>query len=299
MLIKLVGLQSEMSVDYLKEVEAIKPLIAEAADRFVLPRFGKLKEEDIVRKGRYDELVTLADTESSDFVLPVLRARFPGSFTEEHMSEDRFDHDIVWVADTLDGTDEFRHGHRGFCLQAALLKRRSGLYVSVAGLIYLPLEKKFVYATESEGPFVDHNGKISKVAVPKADKIIATQREMDYSKELEAFYEFLRRKGYHVEVLHTGAAGATFVQMITGPIRPNLYVMPRPYTKEWDVSPADPVIVAAGGWVRTLDFDLFNYNRKNPKNERGYVAAIGHKEGLIKDLLEEFGGVDAILRDRA
>ncbi len=276
-------------IDYLKEVNLLKPVIAQAADKFIVPRFRSLREEDILNKGRLDETLTIADTDASDFILSWCRERFPGSFTEEEISDDRFDYDILWSIDPLDGTDEFRHGKPGFCVQTSLLVKRGGSYVPVAGIIYLPLEKRFVYGTENTGPFLDFNGKTKKIIARKTSGIIATQREQDPSPELDKFYQFLRKCGYKVKVIDTGGAGSTVAQMFIGMERPNLYIMPRSYTKEWDLSPSENCVSRAGGWISDLHGNQISYNRQNTKNENGYVVAIGLEKEEILARITEFG----------
>ncbi|MBI2172729.1 MAG: hypothetical protein HYT73_00775 [Candidatus Aenigmarchaeota archaeon] len=113
-------------MDYLSEVEYLKPAVTEAADMFILPRFRNLKDGDVLNKGDFDKTVTAADIETSTYLLEHCRKRFPGSFTEEDMDDRRFEHDVLWSIDPLDGTDEFRHGREDFGIQAALLEKRDG-----------------------------------------------------------------------------------------------------------------------------------------------------------------------------
>lgn len=287
-----------MNLNPLQEVEMLKPVLAEAAERFILPRFKNLKAEEIVKEGRFDEIVTVADEESSRFILAWCKSRFPGSFTEEELTDERFNYDALWSIDPLDGTDEFKHGKPGFCVQASLLARRpGGLYFPIAGLIYLPLERKFVYSTETEGPFLD-DGEKRLIELPKTRDMAATQREQDPNQELGNFYEFLRQKGYEVQVLKTGGAGSTVARMLIGEHKPNLYIVTRRYSKEWDLSPSENAVARAGGWISDLYGNRFSYNRSNCYNERGFVVAVGLDKTEVISRLTKFG-IEKLLNSKS
>ncbi|MBI2579569.1 MAG: hypothetical protein HYW27_01570 [Candidatus Aenigmarchaeota archaeon] len=276
-------------MDYLNEVEHLKPAVVEAADRFILPRFRNLEDGDVLNKGDFDKTVTAADMETSSFLLDSCRERFPGSFTEEDMDDRRFEHDTLWSIDPLDGTDEFRRGREGFGIQAALLERKNGGYFPAAGFLYLPVRKTFVYATQSEGPFVDDGHVIREIKVPISRNITGFQREIDISKELDEFYKFMRKKGYEVNSMNIGGACASVAQMLLGSPYPNLYICPRPYTKEWDTSPFENMIARAGGFISDLYGNQFTYNRHDVRNLNGFVICIGYEKGRVMSWIDEFG----------
>ncbi len=107
--------------------EEVLPLLADAAQRAVTPRFRRLREDDVVEKAK-DELVTIADREAEAIIEQGLLALLPGSRVvgEEACSADSsllhgLDRGIVWLVDPLDGTANFVAGQPVFATMAALL----------------------------------------------------------------------------------------------------------------------------------------------------------------------------------
>lgn len=125
--------------------------------------------------------------------------------------------------------------------------------------------------------------------------IIGFQRDIDRSAELDEFYGFLRKKGYEVTSMDTGGAAANVAMMFLGMPHPNLYICPRPYTKEWDVSPFENMVAQAGGWISDIYGNQFTYNRRDVRNLNGFVICIGYEKGQVMGWINEFGA-DNILK---
>lgn len=51
---------------------------------------------------------------------------------------------------------------------------------------------------------------------------------------------------------------------------------PAPFTWEWDVCASDIIIHEAGGKFTDTKGEIFNYNKKDPRNNYGYVASNGN-----------------------
>jgi len=284
---------------YYEEVRWMIPILREAAEKEILPRFGKVVEEKKREtKSGYQDTVTLADKKASERILKKVRKNFPGSYSEEHLDDDRFDYDLVWHFDPVDGTREFVEKIKdGFSINAALLKRlESGNYWPVAGIVYLPGVNKLLYNDGSDGVIFLDKGK--QVQIPKQGKkeILGWVRRIDPSQKLLDFYKSLGYKvGLQPRSMLRGGIGSSIVDLIEGRI--NLIVYNYNITREWDWGMAVPIIKAAGGFICDLSGREFtNYNRKEtPKNEQydlnGIVASIVFKKDDIipnipRDLLE-------------
>jgi fructose-1,6-bisphosphatase/inositol monophosphatase family enzyme len=105
----------------------VLPLLAEASERAVMPRFRQLREGDVIDKGK-DELVTVADREAEAIIEQGLLALWPGSRVvgEEACAANPallqgLDHGVVWLVDPLDGTANFVAGRPVFAVMASLL----------------------------------------------------------------------------------------------------------------------------------------------------------------------------------
>lgn len=107
--------------------DQVLPLLAEASERAVMPRFRQLREGDVIEKAK-DELVTVADREAEALIEHGLLALWPGSRVvgEEACAANPallqgLDQGRVWLVDPLDGTGNFVAGRPVFAVMASLL----------------------------------------------------------------------------------------------------------------------------------------------------------------------------------
>lgn len=107
--------------------DQVLPLLAEASERAVMPRFRQLREGEVIDKGK-DELVTVADREAELIIERGLLALLPGSRVvgEEACAANPallqgLDQGHVWLVDPLDGTANFVAGRPVFAVMASLL----------------------------------------------------------------------------------------------------------------------------------------------------------------------------------
>lgn len=282
---------------FYREVEYIIPIIIEAARTEVLPRFGKVVEErkKQTRSG-YADTVTAADKGASARILEQVRKKFPGSYSEEHLYEDRFDYDLIWHFDPVDGTREFcEQIVDGYALNAALLKRQpNGNFWPVAGVIYMPGTRELLY---NDGFKINRflNGRDEKsLPICSKDKILGWVRKVDPSRKLIDFYsELEKRLNLPSDIVYRGGIGASIVDLVKGKI--NLLVYNYNITREWDWAMSVPVITAAGGFICDLNGnDLKNFNRKETDKKEEYfldgvVASIAFKkEEIIPRITKNF-----------
>jgi fructose-1,6-bisphosphatase/inositol monophosphatase family enzyme len=108
--------------------DGVLPLLAQASEQAVMPRFRRLREGEVIEKAK-DELVTVADREAEQIIERGLLALLPGSRVvgEEACAADAsllqgLDQGRVWLVDPLDGTANFVAGRETFALMAALLQ---------------------------------------------------------------------------------------------------------------------------------------------------------------------------------
>ena len=108
--------------------ERVGALMAEAAERAILPRFRALAEDEVEEKSP-GELVTVADREAEAILAAGLPPLLPGSrvIGEEACSVDpslldALGEGTVWLVDPLDGTGNFAAGRPNFAVMVALLR---------------------------------------------------------------------------------------------------------------------------------------------------------------------------------
>lgn len=278
--------------NYYSDIPLMVDLIKEAARMEILPLWKKCMGKN---KTTHDfvDIVTDADKRASNYILERIEKKFPGSYSEEDKRADRFENDIIWQIDPLDGTQEFcEHIEEGYACHAALLKKINGFYEPVAGIIYLPGTDTLWY---SDGKKVVFERKGIKLKIPEKDrsKIRGYVRKVDPNGEVIDFYHDIGDKlGMRVEVIHSGGAGASISDLLEGKI--NLIVMNYDYTKEWDLAMAEPIIKAIGGFICDLDGNDFVYNRKDvpglgePYNLKGYIiSTVFSKEEILPHITEK------------
>lgn len=108
--------------------DRVAALMAEAAERAILPRFRALAQNDIEEKSP-GELVTVADREAEALLTASLAPLLPGSrvIGEEACATDArlldtLGEGTIWLVDPLDGTGNFAAGRPDFAIMVALLR---------------------------------------------------------------------------------------------------------------------------------------------------------------------------------
>ncbi|MDE2412976.1 MAG: inositol monophosphatase, partial [Sphingomonadales bacterium] len=103
-----------MTVDAL--TRAVYPVILDAVERAIMPRFQTLQAGEIIDKGG-NELVTVADREAEVILAEGLARILPEATIvgEEAASADptlldRLGDDLCWIIDPVDGTNNFAAG---------------------------------------------------------------------------------------------------------------------------------------------------------------------------------------------
>ncbi len=278
--------------NYQDEVQEMIKLIKDASQKEILPRFCNVKGQYKINNTNFKELVTEADIKASEFVLNKIRKKFPGSYSEEHKYPDRFEHDLIWQLDPVDGTEEFFRGNKeGYSFLAALLKKQTnGIYLPVTGIIYLPGVDKLWYNDGSNKIIFVEEGKEKQVPTLRKDKLIGEIRKIDPSKKLEKIYYSLGQKlGVDVEIIYTGATGSSISDLLEGKI--NLYLMNYNYAKDWDIGMAETIIRTLSGFICDFDGNKFIYNKTDIKNYgepylmKGIAASIVFNKNEILPLI--------------
>ncbi len=136
--------------------ERVGAVMAEAAERAILPRFRALAAHEVEEKSP-GELVTIADREAEAILAAGLAPLLPGSrvLGEEACSLDprlldSLSEGMVWLVDPLDGTGNFAAGEPDFAVMVALL--RDG--VAQAGWILDPLTRRLARAELGSGAWL-------------------------------------------------------------------------------------------------------------------------------------------------
>jgi len=271
----------------LPNIHAVAAAIREAARAEALPRFRRLKADDIKEKSPGD-LVTVADLETELALSRALSALLPGSIMvgEEAVAENPSllealaGEDACWLIDPIDGTINYAHGVSLFATMVALVVRGE----IVGGWVYDPVHDVMAMAEKGSGAYLDGH-QVTLPAPPPLSRLSGCLHLAGYDRDLAAT---AARNFEHVGpllVLH--CAGLEYQLMLTGRLHYAVYSRMNP----WDHAPGLFILGEAGGHGAHLDgspYDLGVIEHPAP-----FLAAVGvpewddlrqHLFGLTNDL---------------
>jgi fructose-1,6-bisphosphatase/inositol monophosphatase family enzyme len=137
------------------DFDAVGEILREAAQTLICPRFRCLDQAAISTKSHDNDLVTVVDLETEEFLCRRLTALLPGSgaMGEESVYRDAARKKIldgpdpVWIVDPVDGTANYARGIPEFAIIVALAQRGRTL----AGWIHDPLSGRLYVAERGSG----------------------------------------------------------------------------------------------------------------------------------------------------
>jgi 3'(2'), 5'-bisphosphate nucleotidase len=212
--------------------------------------------------------VTAADRASNRILLAGLRSAFPADAIlseEEKDSGDRLERERVWIVDPLDGTKEFLAGNGEFSVMVGLVERGE----PVLGLVYLPALDVLYGAVRGRGAWVERGGRRSRLRCAPADprglRLVGSRSHPD---------PLLARMQGALgipEAVPCGSVGVKCGRIAESEC--DLYLHPVPYLKEWDTCAPDAILTEAGGWVSDCRGEPLRYNKPDPVQPHGILAA--------------------------
>ncbi len=139
------------------------------AAREAAAKAGAIQMESLNRsfqinfKGR-SNLVTEVDIKCEKVILDLISSRFPGhDFLAEEGGESGGGSDYLWIVDPLDGTTNYAHGYKRFCVSIALAVKGE---VKV-GLVRDEAAGETFHAIRGEGAFLNDE----RIRVSKTGKV--------------------------------------------------------------------------------------------------------------------------------
>lgn len=221
------------------QTEQVSDLLADVADRLILPRFGALESADIQEK-KPGDLVTVADREAEIELARVLRAAEPGVlvvgeegvFTDPSILELLAGAEHAWVIDPIDGTRNFARGRADFAVMLAEVRNA----VTIRGWIWQPVHQRLYVAERGAG--VTCNG-----------KRVAPAGKSPRDVPLGASYLPVPGEEYaDVKVIRSwGSCGVDYPKLIEGEVDFLCYRSMFP----WDHLPGGLMVTELGGRIST------------------------------------------------
>jgi myo-inositol-1(or 4)-monophosphatase len=222
--------------------------------------------------------VTDADLAADKIIREVLAQHFPDDpiLTEEGQDDERrLTSSRCWIADPVDGTEQFIQRTGEFDVLVAFVL--DGRPVAVAG--YQPATGVLVTAIAGGGAWVRQDGGEPRHITfdPVGDRLRLATSKWFGAPENAAIIQAV------ADALGTGpeppAVTGFSPRMFLSPRALDVMIGVRPgdeqdMASEWDFAVADLVFHEAGGMVTDLTGQRFRYNKPAPRNIGGLIAAV-------------------------
>lgn len=213
-----------------------------------------------------DSPITAADKASNEIIVNMLNENFPevSMLSEESvLDKSRFENDLCFIVDPLDGTKEFIKRNGEFTVNIALAYKHR----AVMGVIYVPVTGLMYYAAQGYGAHKEENGKATKMSVTdKTDNLILVGSKSHASDKLKTLIE--AKKHLINDVV---SAGSSLKGTMIAEGKADVYYR-YALCSEWDTAAMQCIVEESGGIFRQMDGTEMTYNRKNSLNEKGFYA---------------------------
>ncbi|HUT55756.1 MAG TPA: inositol monophosphatase family protein [bacterium] len=228
------------------------------------------RPHEVTLKG-VSNLVTEVDVACEDAIISLVRSRFPDhSFLAEEGGETAPGSDHLWIIDPLDGTTNYAHGLRRFCVSIGLaVKGRVE-----AGAVYNAVADELFTAVRGKGAWLNGERILVSRVKKVEDALICTGFSYDKGKRLgRDLVPYLKILPAAQSLRRTGCAALDLCDVAAGRFdgfwELNL--------NAWDVAAASLVIEEAGGRWTGIGGDLVDL----------YAREFLATNGLIHDEMVE------------
>ncbi len=235
------------------QIDKIVSFAIEAGD--IANKAFKTKDFEIKIKSDNSK-VTSADIEISKFIDKKLTQEFPQiPVICEEGDLRKFDEDVFWLIDPIDGTSSFIAGSDQFAINIALIKNKKAVF----GLIYAPAFEggKMVFSNyENQVIFFDGiNKKILETKKPDQNKLRIVTSPRTKDSEIDSFIaEFYKDSNKEIIVERLSSA-VKFFRLLEG--QADIYLHLRE-SMEWDIASGQALLEIMNGKVKNL---LFNNDK--------------------------------------
>ncbi len=228
--------------------ERVVAALKEVSGESIVPRFNKLRKEDVRAKTHPADLVTIADEEAEQRLTPILRAALRGSrvIGEESVAADAGllrlleEDQPVWVIDPVDGTSNFVNGIPRFAVIVALIAHGE----TIMGWIHDPLTGNTIAAEQGAGAWsTTITGDVSRCELPPAPSAL---KEMTVALHPKAY---ARSLGQFARNLRQGSAAHDYWALAEG----RMHLLAYRKMKPWDHAAGVLIHREAGGYNAMLD----------------------------------------------
>ncbi|MDP8254999.1 MAG: inositol monophosphatase family protein [Candidatus Alcyoniella australis] len=236
-------------MDYREALEFTKQIAQQAGDYLL----GKLDTELIVNsKSSPVDLVTDADRGSEELICSAIALHYPQhEIISEETARNIEGREYQWVVDPLDGTVNYAHGLRAFCVSIALLENGEPLL----GVVHHPAQSETFWALRGQGAYVNSQ-RISVSPEPRLDRsLLATGFPYDIRNTAQTNLDhFLKFSICSQAVRRIGSAALDLAWVAAGRFEGFWELK----LKIWDMAAGVLLVSEAGGQVSDFGGDKLN-----------------------------------------
>ena len=250
---------------------------AVAGGRVLTANWRNLPHGSVAEKKKND-FVTLADRESEERIVGVLRGRFPG---DAFLAEEGGAHGgsaesgRVWIIDPLDGTSNFVSGFPFWCVSIAA---REGPDL-VAAVVWDPLRDE-MYTAERGGGAWRNGTRLSVTGRPSLDgAFVATGFPFRNRHKIDSYLALFKAVFVHARAIRRAGSAALDLAYVAAGVFDGFFEF---RLAPWDVAAGALLIEEAGGVL--TDFD-----GGRRYLERGNVVA--GPRGVVEGIREAARGI--------
>lgn len=138
-----------------------------AAGKIVMRYYGKKLEDIDIIEEEHKGIVTIADEKSDQHIRAAIRLKFPGHGILSEEGDLLKGNDYQWVADSLDGTNNFLREFKGFFSVSLALRY---LNEPIVGVVHLPARGETYTAIKGKGAFLEKDGVKIPIHVSEMDE---------------------------------------------------------------------------------------------------------------------------------
>lgn len=257
-------------------------LLEEVSRDLVLPRFRRLRDQDVERKPSAsdpEDIVTIVDREVEEWLTKALTTLSPATVIGEeavHGNPDRLrsiaSDEPLWILDPIDGTKNFARGDDGFAVMVAwVLEGRAR-----AAWLLLPARQRMIVAEAGSGAFV--NGERLMVPDPPASGLPRGSFLTRYMPETTRASIDRGARGRYQPVPDSACAAVEYTDVMQGNRDFVVYYRLMP----WDHAAPALILEEAGGRVEHLDGRRYG---PRSQNQVTVVARDGGTARRVRDWL--------------
>lgn len=229
-------------------------IIIKKAGVYSLKYFGK--PSTIKKKGKMD-IVTEVDIKCEGMIKDYLTKKYPDfGFLGEEGSKDIKDY--TWIVDPIDGTTNFAHGYRAYCVSIGLAYKGK----AILGVIYAPVMNDLYTAHILSKSY--KNGKVIKVSTTKKliDSLVITgfyYNMLEDDKKLSLRIKEFENMSKYCQALRRDGSAALDMCYVAEGIADGFFEYG---LSPWDVCAGTIILECAGGKVSGIDNKPYDIHSK-------------------------------------